>query len=85
MSQPETTGVDPLQPLRPPTSGPVATEQHVHPPEPEPPGGTRDPRVDDALSRLAELDDLPVPEHVDVYADIHRRLEAVLADPESRG
>lgn len=44
-----------------------------------------DPRVDDALSRLAEVDALPLAEQVEVFTDIHRRLAAVLADPESRG
>jgi hypothetical protein len=43
-----------------------------------------DPRVDDALSRLAELDRLPLSEQVEVFTDIHRRLAAVLADPDSR-
>lgn len=42
-----------------------------------------DPRVVDALSRLSELDGLPLAEQVDVFADIHRRLAAVLADPDS--
>ena len=46
---------------------------------------TGDPRVDDALSRLAEVDGLPLAEQVEVYTDIHRRLAAVLADPDSRG
>jgi hypothetical protein len=41
--------------------------------------------VDDALSRLAEVDSLPLAEQVEVFTDIHRRLAAVLADPESRG
>jgi hypothetical protein len=43
-----------------------------------------DPRVDDALSRLAELDTLPLTEQVEVYTDIHRRLAGVLADPDSQ-
>lgn len=43
-----------------------------------------DPRVDDALSRLAEVDALPLPEQVEVYADIHRRLGGVLSDPDSQ-
>lgn len=43
-----------------------------------------DPRVDDALSRLAEIDALPLPEQVAVYTDIHRRLAGVLADPDSQ-
>jgi hypothetical protein len=46
---------------------------------------TGDPRVDDALSRLAEVDQLPLAEQVDVFSDIHGRLAAVLADPDSRG
>ncbi|MCU0284166.1 MAG: hypothetical protein MUD13_09775 [Candidatus Nanopelagicales bacterium] len=50
-----------------------------------PPPATGDPRVDDALSRLAEVEVLPRAEQVAVYTDIHRRLAAVLADPESRG
>jgi hypothetical protein len=43
-----------------------------------------DPRVDDALSRLAEIEELPLAEQVQVYADIHRRLAGVLADPDSQ-
>jgi hypothetical protein len=43
-----------------------------------------DPRVDDALSRLAEIDNLPLTEQVEVYSDIHRRLAGVLADPDSQ-
>ena len=46
---------------------------------------TGDPRVDDAISRLAEVDTLPLAEQVEVFTDIHRRLAAVLADPDSRG
>jgi hypothetical protein len=45
---------------------------------------TADPRVDDALSRLGELDALPLTEQVEVYTDIHRRLAAVLSDPDSQ-
>ena len=45
---------------------------------------TGDPRVDDALSRLAEVESLPLSEQVEVFADIHRRLAGVLADPDSR-
>lgn len=43
-----------------------------------------DPRVDDAMSRLGELASLPLAEQVEVFTDIHRRLAAVLADPDSR-
>ena len=51
-------------------------------PESRPPAA--DPRVDDALSRLAEVDSLPLTEQVEVYADIHRRLAGVLSDPDSQ-
>ena len=52
---------------------------------PEVEAETGDPRVDDAISRLAEVDSLPLAEQVEVFTDIHRRLAAVLADPDSRG
>lgn len=54
-------------------------------PTPEDAPASTDPRVDDAISRLAELEGLPLAEQVAVFGDIHRRLEAVLADPSSRG
>ena len=60
------------------TSGDPSDLQHQEPA----PG---DPRVDDALSRLAELDGMPLAEQVEVFGDIHRRLDGVLADPDSRG
>lgn len=44
----------------------------------------RDPRVEDALSRMSELDALPLSEQVEVYTDVHRRLAGVLADPDSQ-
>lgn len=53
-------------------------------PEPADAAAPDDPRVSDALSRLAELERLPLAEQVDVFSDIHRRLAAVLADPDSR-
>ena len=58
--------------------------------QPEPAGeseaaaGSADPRVDDAVARLADVNALPVAEQVEVYADIHRRLAAVLSDPDSQ-
>lgn len=73
-----------------------APENPLAPPaEPVPTGSTRagstaaagldaDPRVADALSRLAEVEGLPPREQVEVFGDIHRRLAAVLADPDSR-
>lgn len=41
---------------------------------------TGDPRVDAALARLGELDQLPVSEHPAVFADVHQRLEDVLSE-----
>lgn len=41
---------------------------------------TGDARVDAALERLAELDNAPVAEHVEVFADIHARLTGALGD-----
>jgi hypothetical protein len=66
------------------TGAPAAPHGTVAPAA-EPLPSTGDPRVDDALSRLAEVEALPLVEQVEVYTDIHRRLAAVLADPESRG
>lgn len=43
-------------------------------------GATGHAGVDAALARLGELPGLPVPAHVDVYEDIHRRLQETLAD-----
>jgi hypothetical protein len=51
---------------------------------PEAVASRADPRVDDALSRLAEVEALPLAEQVQVYTDIHRRLAGVLADPDSQ-
>jgi hypothetical protein len=42
------------------------------------PFSTGDAQVDAALARLDELDERPLDEHVDVYADIHQSLGAVL-------
>jgi hypothetical protein len=70
-------------------SEPPTPADAVGPAEPgslEPaPAAAPDPRVEDAVSRLGELEGLPLSEQVSVFADIHGRLEAVLADPESRG
>ncbi|WP_067465538.1 hypothetical protein [Actinomadura macra] len=56
-------------------------------PLPEPTG---DPRVDAALARLGDLPGRPVPEHVEVFEDIHQRLQDLLAsadqdDPATTG
>jgi hypothetical protein len=44
---------------------------------------TGDARVDAALERLQELDQVPIEEHADVFTDIHVRLSAALGDAES--
>jgi hypothetical protein len=41
---------------------------------------TGEARVDDALGRIADLQGLPVHEHVDVFEDVQRRLHETLAD-----
>ena len=45
---------------------------------------TGEPRVDDALARLADLGTLPVDEHVGVFEDVQRRLHDTLADLSSQ-
>ena len=47
-------------------------------------GSTGDPRVDDAMARLVDVDGSPVSEHLDIYQDVHRRLHEALADLDSR-
>lgn len=46
------------------------------------PSGTGDARVDEALTRLAELAGKPVHEHVAVVEDVHRSLQDALAEDE---
>lgn len=44
---------------------------------------TGDARVDAALERLQELDQVPIGEHAEVFGDIHARLSAALGDATS--
>ena len=47
--------------------------------EPSPaPTGVR--AADEARARLDDVDDAPLDEHVDVFEDVHRRLQEGLAD-----
>jgi hypothetical protein len=46
----------------------------------EPVPATGEARVDAATARLEEIVELPTSEHVEVYDDIHRRLQDALAD-----
>ena len=38
------------------------------------------PAADEARERLGAIDDAPLEEHVEVYEDVHRRLQEGLAD-----
>jgi len=38
------------------------------------------PAANDARERLQTIDDAPLEEHVEVYEDVHRRLQEGLAD-----
>jgi hypothetical protein len=51
--------------------------EHEHEPAPEPTGV---PAADEARERLEAVDDAPLEEHVEVYEDVHRRLQEGLAD-----
>jgi hypothetical protein len=44
----------------------------------EPEGSTGDPRVDAATKRLADVQGRPAADHVDVFEDVHRRLQEAL-------
>ncbi len=46
----------------------------------ESPVPTGDPRVDEAVSAIETLDDLPTSEHADVFEDVHRRLHTALTE-----
>ena len=45
---------------------------------------TGDARVDAATARLEEVPDLPTADHVEVYEDVHRRLQDALSEAEVR-
>jgi hypothetical protein len=74
---------DPDVPAASPTAAALANAAPADAPGEAVPSSP-DPRVDDALSRLAEIEALPLAEQVQVYTDIHRRLAGVLADPDSQ-
>ncbi len=46
--------------------------------------GTGDPRVDEAVGRLADLAGLPVAEHPAVFEHVHQRLTEALGDLDAR-
>jgi len=45
---------------------------------------TGEARVDAATARLEEIPDLPTPDHVAVYDDVHHRLQDALSDADVR-
>lgn len=49
-------------------------------PEGPAPAPTGVPSADGAAERLAALDNAPLDEHVEIYEDVHRRLQEGLAD-----
>lgn len=60
------------------------TEQTAEPgpaPASEPPDV---PAAEDARARLADVDDAPLEEHVEIFEDVHRRLQEGLADLDER-
>lgn len=61
--------------------GPAPDEPDL--PAVPPPDPTGDPRVDAAVALLGELGARPVAEHVEIYADVHRRLQDLLASVDS--
>jgi hypothetical protein len=79
------SGADPAaEPAGPAESaGPAEAEEATAvaqtPPTGEPPA-TGEPRVDAAVSRLGELDELPLSEHPGVYERIHEELVEVLGE-----
>ncbi|NKZ08980.1 hypothetical protein [Actinomadura latina] len=60
-----------------PAAGPEARESRL--PAVPPPEPTGDPRVDAAVAGLGELGGRPVGEHVEIFEDVHRRLQELLA------
>ncbi|HEY3001723.1 MAG TPA: hypothetical protein VGJ44_05185 [Kribbellaceae bacterium] len=74
-----------------PTGFPVETEPEVRPdPQTEPGEGEPDfdsepareghhPLVEETMTRLDDLHELPVSQHAEVYADLQERLQSALA------
>ncbi|WP_207929348.1 hypothetical protein, partial [Actinomadura sp. 6K520] len=64
-----------------PEADPVADEPDL--PAVPPPDPTGDPRVDAAVARLGELGARPVSGHVEIYEDVHQRLQDLLASADA--
>jgi hypothetical protein len=70
------TGGDHVRPGPPAPTAPGRPGAPAGPPPVEPTG---DERVDEAVARLGELGGAPVSRHVEIFEDVHRRLQDVLA------
>lgn len=83
---PEQPPQQPQPPQSPQPSWPYQQRQSAEPAAPAPPEPTGDERVDAALARFDELAAAPVADHVEVFEDVQRRLQDVLAanDDEER-
>ena len=90
---------EPVEEPPPPFPPPAGTESAGRLPGPPPatpvipsprPGETvvveptGDPRVDEVLARLGELNTAPVAEHVAVFEEIHQRLQELLASADQQ-
>jgi hypothetical protein len=62
---------------------PVAPAENAPAGTPESAALTGDPRVDQALGRLSDLADLPLPEHAAVFEHIHAELTGALGTLDS--
>jgi hypothetical protein len=45
---------------------------------------TSDLRVDSALARMQDVDNAPTEEHIEIFDEVHRRLQDALADAQSQ-
>jgi hypothetical protein len=84
--QPPPPPSDPAEPDEPaqPEASPIAEDQ-PGPASRHDLTATGEPRVDAALRRLGELEELPVAEHPGVYERVHEQLVEVLGELHSGG
>ena len=83
MSEQDHTGEDDTQ--RPSAVEPAAVDAGTSEARAnEEPASTGVPAADAARERLTAVDDAPLEQHVDVYEDVHRRLQEGLADLDER-
>ena len=78
MSEQDHTGEDGTQ--HPSAVEPAAVDSGAA----DEPASTGVPAADAARERLTAVDDAPLEQHVEVYEDVHRRLQEGLADLDER-